>query len=300
MSTTRSRLALAALAAGMTALALPGAAFAQDEHHGDHTGGDHAGGHPAAAPQGGHPAAPAGAAPQGGWNGGAHGAPGAQPNHVIQGVAPAPVANVPGQMHPDNGVRTWQGNGGGARPGMPGGNPAQYGGRVDPSAPGYHRFDGQANPGRPAGVPNDGWNGQGQRPGGGQNGGHQGWNGSPGRAGNYDPRPQGNYRAWSPQFRESWRGDARYNWRDWRDSHRDAYHLGRYYAPYGGAYYSRLSVGFVLDPAFYGSSYTIYDPWTYHLPPAWAPYHWVRYYDDALLVDTYTGQVVDVLYDFFW
>jgi len=26
----------------------------------------------------------------------------------------------------------------------------------------------------------------------------------------------------------------------------------------------------------------------------------VRYYDDVLLIDTYTGQVVDVIYDFFW
>jgi len=26
----------------------------------------------------------------------------------------------------------------------------------------------------------------------------------------------------------------------------------------------------------------------------------VRYYDDVVLVDTYTGEVVDVIYDFFW
>ena len=30
------------------------------------------------------------------------------------------------------------------------------------------------------------------------------------------------------------------------------------------------------------------------------PYRWVRYYDDALLVDIYSGEVVDVIYDFFW
>jgi len=312
MHTTGSRIALAALAAGIVALAQPMAAMAQDDHHGDHPGGQHDGGHPAgarpagAAPQG-APAAPAHPAAPGGWNGGNRGAtaPAAQPNHVIQGAPAAPVVNTPGQMHPDGGARSWQGNPGGARVGTPGWN---GGGRTDPSAPGYNRFGGQGDAGRPGGAPNNGrpggWNGQDQRPGGWQ-GDHQGGerpggNGAPGRIGTYDPRPHGNYRAWSPQFRESWRGDSRYNWRDWRDGHRDAFHVGRYYAPFQGAYYSRLSIGYVLDPAFFGSSYWIYDPWSYHLPPAWPPYHWVRYYDDALLVDTYTGQVVDVLYDFFW
>ena len=38
----------------------------------------------------------------------------------------------------------------------------------------------------------------------------------------------------------------------------------------------------------------------YRLPPAWGPYRWVRYWDDALLVDTRTGMVVDVIYSFFW
>ena len=56
----------------------------------------------------------------------------------------------------------------------------------------------------------------------------------------------------------------------------------------------------MLDPVFWGDSYYIYDPWYYHLPPAYAPYRWVRYYDDAVLVDTSSGQVADVLYDFFW
>ena len=30
------------------------------------------------------------------------------------------------------------------------------------------------------------------------------------------------------------------------------------------------------------------------------PYRWVRYYNDALLVDIRSGQVVDVEYDIFW
>ena len=41
------------------------------------------------------------------------------------------------------------------------------------------------------------------------------------------------------------------------------------------------------------------DP-KYGLPYAPPGYQWVRYYDDALLVDTWSGQVVDVINNFFW
>ncbi|HEY0630256.1 MAG TPA: RcnB family protein [Sphingomicrobium sp.] len=36
------------------------------------------------------------------------------------------------------------------------------------------------------------------------------------------------------------------------------------------------------------------------MPPADGPYRWVRYHGDALLVNIYTGQVVDVIYNVFW
>ena len=41
-------------------------------------------------------------------------------------------------------------------------------------------------------------------------------------------------------------------------------------------------------------------PWQYRLPPAYGPYRWVRYHNDAVLIDTYTGEVEDVIYGFFW
>ena len=59
-------------------------------------------------------------------------------------------------------------------------------------------------------------------------------------------------------------------------------------------------IGFMLDAGFYGDQYWIEDPWAYRLPPAYGPYRWVRYYNDCLLVDIDTGQVVDVLYNVFW
>jgi Ni/Co efflux regulator RcnB len=55
-----------------------------------------------------------------------------------------------------------------------------------------------------------------------------------------------------------------------------------------------------LWPGFYGNQYWINDPWQYRLPSAYGPYRWIRYYDDALLVDLRTGEVVDVINGVFW
>jgi len=101
-------------------------------------------------------------------------------------------------------------------------------------------------------------------------------------------------------WNRDWRSDNRYDWRGYRNSNRNVYRLGTYYAPYRDYSYRRLSPGFYLDTLFFSSRYWIYDPWEYRLPPVDGPYRWVRYYDDALLVDTYTGEVVDTIYNFFW
>lgn len=108
---------------------------------------------------------------------------------------------------------------------------------------------------------------------------------------------RGDYHRWD---RKKWRNHSRYNWHDYRRKHRDIYRLGRYYSPYHHHNYSRISIGIYLDSLFFGSRYWINDPWQYRLPDVYGPYRWVRYYDDALLVNTYTGEVVDVVYDFFW
>ena len=102
-------------------------------------------------------------------------------------------------------------------------------------------------------------------------------------------------RRWS----SDWRRDHRYDWRNYRQRHRSLFQLGRYYDPYGWNY-RRFSIGFSLRPSYYSSNFWLDDPWMYRLPPAYGPYRWVRYYDDALLVNIYTGQVVDVLNNFFW
>jgi hypothetical protein len=101
--------------------------------------------------------------------------------------------------------------------------------------------------------------------------------------------------------RNSWRNDRRYDWQDWRRYHRDVYRLPPYRAPYGwNRGYYRFSIGIYIDSILFGDSYWIDDPWTYRLPPAYGPLRWVRYYDDAVLIDVRDGYVVDVIYDFFW
>jgi Ni/Co efflux regulator RcnB len=96
-----------------------------------------------------------------------------------------------------------------------------------------------------------------------------------------------------------WRHDRRYDWLGYRNHYRSLFRLGHYYDPYGWNY-RRFSIGFNLWPSYYGSSFWLDDPWQYRLPPAYGPYRWIRYYDDALLVNIYTGEVVDVEYNVFW
>jgi len=100
-------------------------------------------------------------------------------------------------------------------------------------------------------------------------------------------------------WRTDWRSDHRYDWNNWRHHHRSHFHLGLYSDPFGWDYF-RYNAGWRLWPSYYRSSYWLSDPWQYRLPPAYGPYRWVRYYDDAVLVNIYTGEVVDIVYNFFW
>lgn len=97
-----------------------------------------------------------------------------------------------------------------------------------------------------------------------------------------------------------WRDNRRYDWYSYRRAYPSTFRLGVYYSPYRNYSYRRLNIGFFLDSLFFSSRYWINDPWQYRLPEVYGPYRWIRYYDDALLVNTYTGEVADVIYSFFW
>ena len=108
---------------------------------------------------------------------------------------------------------------------------------------------------------------------------------------------------WQDQRRwdNGWRNDRRYDWRANRNTYRNLYSPGRYYAPRGWSYgYRPFSSGIFMDSMFYSNNYWLDDPYAYRLPPAYGSMRWIRYYDDALLVDTRDGYVVDVIRGFFF
>ena len=119
------------------------------------------------------------------------------------------------------------------------------------------------------------------------------------RPGTQPPLRVDNRQANTVQWSTDWRRDNRYDWRRWRDRHRSWFRLGIYYDPFGWGY-QPFDIGWRLWPNYYSSNFWINDPWEYRLPYAPPGTRWVRYYDDALLVDMWSGEVVDVIHDFFW
>lgn len=113
------------------------------------------------------------------------------------------------------------------------------------------------------------------------------WRGRDGdRGGRYDHDRRGDRRHWergrypgvyfsSHRYRHSWRPPAGYYVRLW-------------------------GFGDFLPRGWYAPEYYINDPWNYDLPLAPPGFDWVRTGYDALLVDNYSGQVVQVVRNVFW
>lgn len=97
-----------------------------------------------------------------------------------------------------------------------------------------------------------------------------------------------------------WRDNRRFNWFGHRQANRFLFAPGPYFAPFAGHFYRPVGIGFFLDPLFFQPRFFLNDPWAFRLPPPGARFRWVRYYDDVLLVDVFTGEVVDVIQNFFW
>lgn len=93
----------------------------------------------------------------------------------------------------------------------------------------------------------------------------------------------------------SWRNEHRRNWN--RPSRR--FHGPTYHRP-SGWYYRRWSFGDFLPSLFWSSQYWISNYAMYGLPVPPPGATWVRYGDDAVLIDRFTGEVIDVEYDFFY
>jgi len=91
----------------------------------------------------------------------------------------------------------------------------------------------------------------------------------------YDNRYGGNWN-------RDWRRDDRYDWNRYRSYNRQAYRLPRYYVRVSlGRAGIGFGIGASLSSLLWAQSYWLDDPYAYRLPPAWGPFRWVRYYDDA-------------------
>ena len=77
------------------------------------------------------------------------------------------------------------------------------------------------------------------------------------------------------------------------------FHFGAYHRPHGW-YAHRWTIGEFLPSLFFARSYWLDDYNDFGLPYPPPGTVWVRYGDDALLIDRYTGEVIQVAYDVFY
>jgi len=143
----------------------------------------------------------------------------------------------------------------------------------------------------------------------GRGGGGRDWRGDDGRADRGGDRRgddrRGDDRRWGDNRwndgRDRDRERPRYDRRSypsvWRTPQR--YRAGPYRPP-SGWYARSWGYGQIIPRGWYGSQYRLMDWWSYGLPIPPIGYAWVRVGDDALLVDEYSGRVVQVVYDLFW
>jgi Ni/Co efflux regulator RcnB len=78
------------------------------------------------------------------------------------------------------------------------------------------------------------------------------------------------------------------------------FHFARAYVRPPGWYAHRWVYGERLPRNFFVSDFWITDFGVYGLMAPWDGYEWVRYGDDALLIDVETGEVIRVEYDIFY
>lgn len=95
------------------------------------------------------------------------------------------------------------------------------------------------------------------------------------------------------------RQELREDWRDYRRDHRDVYRRPAYVGPRGYVY-RPVAVGHRFEPVYYGRRFVIADPYRYRLPRPLGYQRWVRYGNDAVLVNVRNGRVITVYDGFFW
>ena len=117
-----------------------------------------------------------------------------------------------------------------------------------------------------------------------------------------DIRQRYNWQQYRPGQRPpEWREHRGINPRLWERnfSATQRYRWGPYYRP-DGWYYRRWTFGMVLPSIFWTRNYWIMDYWMFDLMNPPYGYVWVRYGDDALLVNVQTGLILRVVYSVFY
>jgi Ni/Co efflux regulator RcnB len=111
---------------------------------------------------------------------------------------------------------------------------------------------------------------------------------------------RGRDRAWRERGRDWDRDRPRYDRRHYPSVYRSPRrYRGPVWTPPIGFYSRSWVFGDTLPRGWYGSNYRI-DWWSYGLPIPPVGYEWVRIGDDAVLVDEFTGRIVQVVPNLFW
>jgi len=132
------------------------------------------------------------------------------------------------------------------------------------------------------------------RPGGAPGGAH----GAPQARGEPHEGPRGYQRpaepqGWNARPAQVDRGAYQHNFRAAR-----SYHIGPYRRPPGWSAH-RWGYGEILPRAYWGPQYLIGDYWLFGLEVPPVNFEWVRDGNDALLIDTNSGEILQVEYGVF-
>lgn len=91
--------------------------------------------------------------------------------------------------------------------------------------------------------------------------------------------------------------ERREDWRDYRQSNRNAFRGNRFNAPFR---YRTFNSGVSIGNSYYAPRYRVSNYSSYRLPQPGRYQTYVRHYNDVLLVNTRTGRVIQAYRGFYW